>query len=136
MKSGMGKLFPIPSKAKLLNIYEKYNEYCEHPPKDLVLNVIEVYESKGKKIAYKEAEGMVPIDCILKRISDEVNERWGGYLKKENSQGCRFFEKVKPSIEKSMGTIIDKDLWMKVNTILCEENSPKNDSSEDYNMKL
>ena len=34
-----GGNFPHPIESEIVKfIYEKHNEYCEHPPKDLVLN--------------------------------------------------------------------------------------------------
>ena len=97
-------------------IFQKQDDYLEHPPKPLVDVIIEKYENEGKPITYEEAEKEVSHDAILRFILSEIQTRWGecfnkrrdGYVGKLKDLYCS--NKHEP--------IVDKDSWEKATHIM------------------
>lgn len=111
MLDGEVVLHPIESEI-VKYIFEKHNEYCDHPPEDLVRVVIEGYRTEGEKITYEEAEKKVALDEIWQRIADEINEKWGNYLNGERLKKLNFPKvKLKSGLGQSAKNIISEDDW-------------------------
>ncbi len=63
-------------KAKDVNkIFCDYEKYSEHPPKELVLAVIEESSIRGEAISYDDAEKQVSKDDIMIYIANDINKK-------------------------------------------------------------
>ena len=61
---------------KVRKVYEKFLDYSEHPPKELVDAKIEdAWEGRNEKLTYEEAEKMVSYEEIIKYIAKELGMR-------------------------------------------------------------
>ena len=89
MKNFFRKLFrnniakdnSIPDKDDseiVLYVFDKFNEYTENPPKELVQSIIYTYRDEGKEISYEDAKALVPYEAIKRYISNEVNIKFKG----------------------------------------------------------
>lgn len=69
-----GKIEVVEEDAdKIRQVFDKFIEYTEHPPKELVESVIQnSYESCGEVLTYEKAEEKVPLYLIYEYISKEV----------------------------------------------------------------
>lgn len=118
-KSENGKLVVDENEAKVVQmVYEKYTQYSEHPPKELVDEVIEQHENTGKKLSYEEAEKMVSVDAIIRYITKEVNQKFAPIIIKENmfamlSSGEPLEEVMKYS-KQELEPIVTEELYEKV----------------------
>ena len=132
-----GETVPHPIESEILKyIFEKHNEYCEHPPQDLVEEVIGLYKSRAEKITYEEAEKKVSLEAIRQRIADEVNEKWGDYLKGQKAEKLAFVPpSSKVEFKNQTESIIGEEEWEKVKAIICKEETPEDELPID-NMKL
>ena len=89
MKNFFRKLFrnnnakdkSIPDKNDseiVLYVFDKFNEYTENPPQELVQSIIYTYRDEGKEISYEDAKALVPYEAIKRYISNEVNIKFKG----------------------------------------------------------
>lgn len=57
-------------------IFAKNEEYCKHPPRELVERIIEIAMSHGETLEYEDAEKQVSYSSILEYIAREANEKF------------------------------------------------------------
>ena len=87
MKKFLQKLFrymtadnndiPYTDESEIVDfVYNKFNEYTENPPYELVQNVIDSYNERNEQISYEDAKKQVPYNYIKKHIAKEVNQKF------------------------------------------------------------
>ena len=69
--------------------YDKYIEYSNNPPKELVLAVIEEYSNEDgtPTLSYDEAKAKVTDSAIKSYINNEINQKWKEYFLSKKSRG-------------------------------------------------
>lgn len=70
------KLVIDEHKAKnVKKIFRDYMKYSEHPPKELVLAVMEESSIRGETLSYGDAEKQVSNDDIMRYIAEDINKK-------------------------------------------------------------
>lgn len=109
-----GKLVTNTDEAEIVKfIFNKVNEYTEHPPKELVDRVLEIAEENGEVLTYEEAEQRVSYSAILNYIAKEMNanEELVKILKRNDSHTLKGSLRYSDECAIKSESIITKEMW-------------------------
>lgn len=60
----------------VLFVFDKFNEYTENPPQELVQSILDSFKIKGEDISYEDAKALVPYTMIKKYIAKEARKKF------------------------------------------------------------
>ena len=112
-----GKLVINTDEAEIVKyVFNKVNEYTEHPPKELVDRVLEIAAERGEVLTCEEAEQRVSYSDILIYLTKEmnVNDEFANTFKKSKPHTLKGTIRANNELAPNSDPILTKEMWESV----------------------